>query len=262
MLDAKRLLDQFLGGQGRGGYGQPPQAAPSPRAAPSPLDQIARSLGGQGSKVAVLGSLAALVLGSRKGHRASGAPFGQAGRIGGLAMVASLAYQAYQHWQAGRPPAGSAPAAAPRRSGSFLPSAEEAAAMLRGTAFQPASALDEQVLARSLLTAMISAAKADGHIDGQEQARIFGEMDRHALDADDKAFLMDVLRAPLDIDAVARLARSPEEAAEIYAASLMAIDVDSAPERAYLDDLARRLRLDPGLVRHIEETVTRAVREI
>ena len=133
--------------------------------------------------------------------------------------------------------------------------------MLRGTPFQPASPADEQAVSRALLTAMIAAAKADGHIDAAEQARIFGEMDRHALEADDKAFLMDALRAPLDVEAVARLARTPEEAAEIYAASLMAIDVDTPQERAYLDHLARRLGLDPGLVRHLDATVIHAVRE-
>jgi uncharacterized membrane protein YebE (DUF533 family) len=276
MFDAKRLLDQFLGGpaQGRGGYGHPPGGfgqAPGG----SPLEQIARSVGGSGSKAAMLGGLASLVLGSRKGHRAGHGAFGHAGRIGGLAMVASLAYQAYQQWQASQParaagsPAGAAPfgaapvgaASRPGRTGGFLPSAEEAAAMLHGTRFQPASPADEQAVSRALLTAMIAAAKADGHIDAAEQARIFGEMDRHALDADDKAFLMDALRAPLDVEAVARLARTPEEAAEIYAASLMAIDVDTPQERAYLDHLARRLGLDPGLVRHLDATVIHAVRE-
>ncbi|MBY0612318.1 MAG: cobalamin-dependent protein, partial [Beijerinckiaceae bacterium] len=42
---------------------------------------------------------------------------------------------------------------------------------------------------------------------------------RHALEADDKAFLMDALRAPLDVEAVARLARTPEEAAELAVAN-------------------------------------------
>ncbi len=173
---------------------------------------------------------------------------GRMGRAGGLAMIASLAYQAYRQWEANRPPApqgggqpggfggqrhgafAPVPAAAPQRSGGFLPSAEEAAAMLGGTRFAPASTADEETLARALLTAMIAAAKADGQIDADEQARIFGEMDRHDLDPDDKAFLMDALRAPLDIDAVARLARSPEEATEIYAASVMAIR--STPSRS------------------------------
>ncbi|WP_298961545.1 tellurite resistance TerB family protein [uncultured Methylobacterium sp.] len=275
MFDAKRLLDQFLGGSGhRGGQ----WGGPSGHSSGAPLDQLARSLGGGGAKGAILGGLASLVLGGRRrgGGFGGGMMGGRMGRAGGLAMIASLAYQAYRQWEANRPPApqgggqpggvggprygafAPVPAAAPQRSGGFLPSAEEAAAMLGGTRFAPASPADEETVARALLTAMIAAAKADGQIDADEQARIFGEMDRHDLDPDDKVFLMDALRAPLDIDAVARLARSPEEATEIYAASVMAIRIDTEPERRYLDDLARRLGLDAGLARHIERTIAQA----
>ncbi|OAS16833.1 tellurite resistance TerB family protein [Methylobacterium platani] len=266
MFDAKRLLDQFLGGPGRGGHpggshGGGPfggsyggQQAPYGHA-PSPLEQVARSLGG-GGKAAILGGLASLVLGGRRGGgfgMPGGMPGGGAGRAGGLALVATLAYQAYRNWQANQERGQPAPA----RAG-FIPSPDEAAAMLGGTRFAPASAADEQDRARALLIAMITAAKADGHIDADEQGRIFGEMDRHALDSDDKAFLMDTLRAPVDVEAVARLARSPEQATELYAASLMAITVDTHQERAYLDHLARSLRLEPGLVRHIEGTLASA----
>ncbi|TGD94794.1 tellurite resistance TerB family protein [Methylobacterium nonmethylotrophicum] len=267
MFDAKRLLDQFLGGPPRGGsYGQPPGQMPYGQApyghAPSPLEQVARSLGSGGGKAAVLGGLASLVLGGRRGQGGFGSSgygsgLGAGGRIGGLALVASLAYQAYQNWQANQGHA-QGRGAAPARAGGFIPSAEEAAAMLGGSRFAPASAAEEQDRARALLIAMITAAKADGHIDADEQRRIFGEMDRHALDADDKAFLMDALRAPVDVEAVARLARNPEQASEIYAASLMAISVDTPQERAYLDHLARRLGLDPGLSRHIEATLAAA----
>jgi len=263
MFDAKRLLDQFLGGSSRGGSfgGHPGHQAPYGHA-PPPLEQVARSLGGGSGKAAILGGLASLVLGGRRGHGGLGMPGGMpgmgAGRVGGLALIATLAYQAYQNWQAnqGRP---GQPAAPPTgRASGFIPSPDEATRMLGGTRFAPASAADEQDRARALLIAMITAAKADGHIDADEQGRIFGEMDRHALDADDKAFLMDALRAPVDVEAVARLARSPEQATELYAASLMAITVDTHQERAYLDHLARSLRLDPGLVRHIEATLASA----
>jgi uncharacterized membrane protein YebE (DUF533 family) len=80
-------------------------------------------------------------------------------------------------------------------------------------------------------------------------------MDRLPLDADDKAFVMDELRKPLDVDAVAKGARSPEEAAEMYAASLLAIDVNNAAERGYLALLAARLRLDDKLVEHLHATI-------
>ena len=109
-----------------------------------------------------------------------------------------------------------------------------------------------------MLRAMIAAAKADGHVDAQEQARIFAEMDKLPLGADDKVFVMDELRAKLDIDAVAGDATSPEEAAEIYAASLLAIDIDNAAERGYLGMLAARLKLDDALVAHLQQTVTSA----
>ena len=106
---------------------------------------------------------------------------------------------------------------------------------------------------------MIAAAKADGHVDAQEQARIFAEMDKLPLSADDKAFVMDELRAKLDVDAVAGAATSPEMAAEIYAASLMAVHVDNAAERGYLAMLAARLKLDERLVAHLEQNVAATV---
>lgn len=266
MFDAKRLLDQFLGGGPRGGYsgGYPGQG--SYGHASSPLEQVARSLGGGGGKAAILGGLASLVLGGRRGQGGFGSGFGapgmglgSTGRIGGLALIGTLAYQAYQSWQANQGQANQAQrGSTPPRASGFIPSADEAARMLGGTRFAPSSPADEQDRARALLIAMITAAKADGHIDPDEQGRIFGEMDRHALDADDKAFLMDALRAPVDVEAVARLARSPEQASEIYAASVMAVTVDTPQERAYLDHLARRLGLDPGFARHIEATLAAA----
>jgi uncharacterized membrane protein YebE (DUF533 family) len=105
---------------------------------------------------------------------------------------------------------------------------------------------------------MIAAAKADGHIDATEQTNIFAAMDKLPLDQEDKAFVMDELRAPLDVEAVARGARNLEEAAEIYAASLLAIDVDNPAERGYLQLLAARLRLDDALVQHLHATIEEA----
>ena len=109
---------------------------------------------------------------------------------------------------------------------------------------------------------MIAAAKSDGHVDADEQARIFAEMDKLPLAADDKAFVMDELRAKLDIDAVAGAAETPEEAAEIYTASLLAIDIDNAAERGYLAMLAARLKLDDALVAHLQQTMAAATGKV
>ena len=109
-----------------------------------------------------------------------------------------------------------------------------------------------QSFSLTLMTAMISAAKADGHIDAAEQQKIFGKLDELDLDTEAKAWVMDELRKPLNIDQVVASATSPELAVEIYAASFLAIDPDDPAEQAYLAMLASRLKLDPGLKASLE----------
>jgi uncharacterized membrane protein YebE (DUF533 family) len=274
MFDAKRLLGQFIasqvgksfGQQGRGydrGYDRGHGGGGfGGSGGGSPLDSIARQLGGGGSG-ALAGGLASVLLGSKKGRKLGGS----AAKLGGLALVGSLAYRAYQDWQAGQAQRGGGTPAGFGGGGGFMPQAGQSpwgqpggafAPAPSGTPFNPAREDEQQDLSRALLRAMIAAAKADGHIDAAEQANIFGAMDKLDLDADDKAFVVDELRAPLDVDAVARGARNPEEAAEIYAASLLAIDVDNAAERSYLAALGARLRLDDALVQHLHRTVEEA----
>jgi uncharacterized membrane protein YebE (DUF533 family) len=104
----------------------------------------------------------------------------------------------------------------------------------------------------AILRAMIAAAKADGHIDAAEQQKIFARLDEANLGQAEKAFVVDELRKPLDIDAVVAAATTPELAVEIYTASVLAIDPDDPAEQAYLGMLAARLKLDPGLKKAIE----------
>jgi uncharacterized membrane protein YebE (DUF533 family) len=248
MFDPKSLLDQFLGGQRDGQNNQAGPNRGNPNQASQGNQGIGDFLRGAGGG-AVAGSLAALLLGSKAGREIGG----EALKLGGMAAVGALAYKAYRDWQAGK----EAPApqeAARQAPPPMLPAPS-------GTPFNPSSESAQQSLARSLLRAMIAATKADGHVDAQEQARIFAEMDKMALSSEDKAFVMDELRANLDVDAVARGATTPEQAAEIYAASLLAVTVDSAAERGYLAMLAARLKLDDALVAHLHGTVAAATGE-
>ena len=74
------------------------------------------------------------------------------------------------------------------------------------------------------------------------------------LSAEEKACVFDELASPLDIKAVVARADTPEHAAEIYAASLVAITADTAAERAYLDALASKLQRS---IRHWSPKSTR-----
>lgn len=260
MFDAKRLLGQFIAGQvGKrlgGGYAPGHTSGHA-----NPLSQLTQGLGGGGG-AALAGTLATALLGSKKGRKLGGS----AVKAGGLALVGSLAYRAYQDWQAGQTPAAPAATGGGFTQAAWTQAPQTSAARSTGlapppvgSAFASADEAAQQDLSRTLLLAMIAAAKADGHIDAKEQAAIFGRLDTLDLDADDKAFVLDALREPVDVDALARGATSPEVAAEIYAASLLAIDVDNPAERGYLALLAARLRLDDGLVAHLHATVARNI---
>lgn len=100
---------------------------------------------------------------------------------------------------------------------------------------------------------MIAATKADGQIDATEKAAIFKKLETMPLGPEEKAFVFDELSSPLDLSAVVERADTKEHGAEIYAASLVAITADTPAERAYLDALAFRLDLDPGLVAEIHK---------
>ena len=67
------------------------------------------------------------------------------------------------------------------------------------------------------------------------------------------------LRQPLDPAAIARAARTPEIAAEMYLASLIVVDQESYMERAYLDELARQMNIAPGLKTELESQAKMAL---
>ncbi|MGE0210198.1 MAG: tellurite resistance TerB family protein [Parvibaculaceae bacterium] len=247
MIDAQKLLDQFLGG-GNAGRGDPRQGAARQNGG---LGDIAGRLGGLSGGMgglaggAVAGSLAAILLGSKGGRKLAK----NAVTMGGMAVLGGIAYKAYRDWQASKGMQSTVPPE-PQGMKDVTPAPE-------GTPFLPAPEKERNALGLALITAMIAAAKADGHIDAAEQQKIFGRIDQAGLGAEEKAFLMDELRKPLDIDAVVKAATSTEVAAEIYAASVLAIDPDDPAEQAYLSMLASRLKLDPGLKANIEAEVAR-----
>ncbi|WP_449395208.1 tellurite resistance TerB family protein [Devosia riboflavina] len=161
---------------------------------------------------------------------------GNAAKLGAVAAVGGLAYKAWQSYQEKQ--TGAAQPAAPREDAFIPPAGNEAA---------------QEDLGKSLVRAMITAAKADGRIDAEEKDAIFERLKTMPLSAEEKAWVFDELSTPLDINAVVSRADTPEHAAEIYAASLVAITADTPAEQAYLEALAAKLRLDPALVTEIHK---------
>ncbi len=222
MIDPKRLLDQVLG-QGLGD-----QARAAGRDFGGRLDALGGRRGFAGGAVA--GGLLGLLLGGGGRRRGSGLlGYGGAAVLGAVALKA---YENYQRQQAG----GRAPTAA---SG-LLPHAQPAA---DGSPFELA-----------LVRAMVGAAKADGHIDAPEQQRLFAEVDRLGLDAEAKAYVLDLLTHDIDVASLVAAVRTPEQGAELYLAARLAIDADQPVERAFLDTLATRLGLPAELRMNLDHT--------
>jgi uncharacterized membrane protein YebE (DUF533 family) len=159
---------------------------------------------------------------------------GNAVKIGAVAAVGGLAYNAWQNYQKNQQGGVATP-----REDAFIPPATDSHG--------------QEELGKTLVRAMIAAAKADGRIDADEKEAIFGKLETMNLSSEEKAWVFDELSSPLDINAVAARADTPEHATEIYAASLVAITADTASERAYLDALASKLRLAPALVAEIHK---------
>jgi len=81
---------------------------------------------------------------------------------------------------------------------------------------------------------------------------IEGEFARIGTDGELQQWLHAELEKPLDPAEVARAGSTPEIASEMYLASLMVADEQSFMERAYLDELAKQLKLDPSLKSQLE----------
>ena len=120
---------------------------------------------------------------------------------------------------------------------------------LSGKAIQPTPTQEEQ--ARIILKAMINAAKADGHMDEQEQANIV----KHIGDvsADEIAFVKAEMAAPLDLQGVINSAKGIES--EVYLMSLMTINLDNQEEAHYLDQLAKGLGISQQAANEFHDKV-------
>ncbi len=267
MFDAKRLLDQFMGQQQAP---DAPGAAPGGGAAAQGSGggfSVGNLIGDTGSfaKGAAAGGILGLLLGGKKPKKLAKTAL----TYGGAAVVGGLAYRAWQNWQTQKGGGGAAPAQAPQQAPHQAPAPQPRQPIAMGSpdpilpppgdsAFLPDNEADQQALSRALVRAMIAAAKADGHVTPEEQSRIFEHLNTLSLEREDQAFVLEELGKPLDIEAVAAEAKSPEQAAEIYAASLLAIDPSGPAERGYLGLLAARLKLDPALVEHLHASIAEA----
>lgn len=174
---------------------------------------------------AVGGGLVSLLMGSKKTKKI-GAKMGKnALKIGGAAALGALAYKVYNDWQG-----------------------KQTASQPTTEPFDANNVIHEQLI----LKAMIAAAKADGHVDAQEMAQIESAIAQAGADEQLRSLVHNELNKPLDPVQIAQLAQTPQQASEIYLASLIVVDEQNFMEKAYLQELAKQLKLAPEVTQQLE----------
>lgn len=162
------------------------------------------------------------LLGSKGGRKL----FGNVAKTGAVAALGALAYKAWADRQ-GRP-AGAEP------------SPQE----LKDAGYAIEHNLDP-AFSESLLHAMLGAAWADGALDTTERETIEAALSRAGADAEDRRALMNDMPETERLAAIARGAKTPNHAAELFAAAAAIAGDRNGSESQFLRKLADKLAIHP-----------------
>ncbi|TGN39467.1 tellurite resistance TerB family protein [Marinobacter confluentis] len=183
------------------------------------------------------GGALGLMVGSKRGRKIGGTAL----KYGAVAGVGALALKAYQNYQSQASTAGM--------------QQPEAGRLSEGRPLEQLQGQDQERRGLEILQAMIMAARADGHVDSNERAMLTAEIEKLGPDDEMHNWIQQQFDAPLDATTLARSADSPQASREIYLVSVAMIDKQNPMERAWLDQLAQALQLQPPLAAELERQV-------
>ena len=107
-----------------------------------------------------------------------------------------------------------------------------------------------------ILIAMMNAIKSDGQVDQNELNRFTSKFQELGVDGETQNYFINQLQQPMETEKLIAAAQGqPQLAAQIYAASLLAIEVDTQAEKDYLSRLSTDMGLSPQVTGRIHEMV-------
>ncbi|KAF0236916.1 MAG: hypothetical protein FD181_2332 [Prolixibacteraceae bacterium] len=233
-MNISSILDQLL----KSGQGTVQDRSGQSNNVNAPLGGLGNLLSGSGGLGGLLsgfgggvatGGAIGLLLGNKKARKVGG----KVAMYGGLAALGVIAYKAYSNWQA--------------QNAQTAHNAPQTIDRL------PEPQVEQHSMA--ILKALVAASKADGHVDVKERQLLDMELSKLTNDLELRRWFEAELNKPLDPADVAKAAKTPEMAAEMYIASVMMVDEESFMERSYLTEFARQLNLDPALKIELETQV-------
>lgn len=109
--------------------------------------------------------------------------------------------------------------------------------------------------AERLVTALVFAAKSDGHIDDRERSAIEYNIHEAGYGQDAEKLIQQAMQRPLDPEWLAADVKNEEEALELYFLSCATIDVDHFMERSYLSALGDALKIPQDVRDGIQQDI-------
>lgn len=116
----------------------------------------------------------------------------------------------------------------------------------------PAEEPPEEQTAGLMIRAMISAARCDGELDGNEQETLLATIGEGA-SPEDMNFVREAMAAPVNARGIAQDTPKGMET-QVYSMSVMAIEPDHPAEAQYLHELAGSLGISEGTVNEIHDS--------
>ncbi|MEL6324093.1 MAG: DUF533 domain-containing protein [Pseudomonadota bacterium] len=165
------------------------------------------------------GLLLAGLLGSRGGRRFAGG----VAKTGAVAALGALAYKAWQN----------------RAAAEEIDPAEPA------HAGYVASEADDGDFAAAVVRVMLAAAHADGRFDEAERLLIETELEKSGADAETRALLLSPIEESALMDEILPAIKSPNHAAQLYAAASVIARSGTQMEKDFLARFAERIGVDP-----------------
>ena len=196
------------------------------------LGKVSSAIPGGLAGGAAAGGLMALLMNNKSARKFAG----KAATYGGAAVLGGLAYKAFQNWQ--------------QNDGQF----DNAAPTVLHSGNEKSFIADARHpdFEMKLIEAMIAAAKADGHIDDNEQKHIFDTIDQLEMSTEMKGKIFDLMRQPISITDLVKGVNSIEQKSELYLASCLVMTPDNPAEIEHLDALGKALHLPEGLAEQLQ----------
>jgi uncharacterized membrane protein YebE (DUF533 family) len=231
-MNIQGLLNQFLGTQNSSSN---TTAQTRQTGVGDMLNQFSNRLPDGFAGGAATGGIIALLIGSKTGRKIAS----KVVTYGGAALLGGMAYKAIKNWHQNDSASQDVDFSGSNRNTSRQDLVEPVEAQ------QPAFEL-------VLIKAMIAAAKADGHIDAEEQRRIFDAISKMDLSVEMKGLVFDLLQQDISVLDIASGINDITQKSEVYLASYLVIDPDQMSERIHLVNLAEALDLPIGLTKQLE----------